>query len=471
MSKHIKLALAAAAVSAAFAGPASADTIYGAGASAIKASLINVVLGKYCTAGTINYYDNATAAAVSPAIPGGSVFRITCTQQAGTAFTAPVDVTYDTTGGSWKAFTAANPALLTKAQNPALNLNPVSTVPTAGGTTQAAYVMNVLGTNYTVNYTWGLTAANIPAGANVTFGLTDVETALFNASSINQPLVANSWTTGANTPIYTNDWSTGTEAAGFPTPVFGVVFGVAASPALYAALQTDQLAAGGPLAGSGCVAGTVSQLCAPLISKALYRSLASANFGQLNTNAAELFPRVVPANTAIEIARRDQGSGTQAGSNAFFENAGCAAGVETTDLLPALPSDGGGNWTVSYNATTTAALARINTPGGVPASNFVIGVVSAENDAKLVGGAGFLKIDGYYPSNTNAAAGVYSYVTEENLHCSATATGDSKQLCLQLDAAAPDPQSLLQYTGTGIVQLSASKFYNNNTSCAGWRAK
>jgi hypothetical protein len=339
------------------------------------------------------------------------------------------------------------------------------------------------------------------SGSNsVTFGLTDVESTLFDTSSFNEPLQNGTWNSvSGGTPIFST-WPTAqSELSGFPIKAFGVTFGVAASPALYKALQIDQTSAGLLPASCSSSYGTVgsgsSPTCVPFISMSQYRSLISANFGALNTNAAPLFLTVTPTDTSIELARRDQGSGTQAGSNAYFLNAGCASGfTEASDLAPALPVDiapvpatgpntATNSMDVSYNASTGNVITRLapvsasasSNPG--PTSGFVIGVVSAEKDGALGTGVGFLRLNGFYPTNTNVNQGLYSYMTEENLHGNPNATGDALTFINDLGGfgTAPASEVITNYSGTGIVNLipvssgGTNQYYNNGTGCAGVR--
>jgi hypothetical protein len=195
---------------------------------------------------------------------------------------------------------------------------------------------------------------------------------------------------------------------------------------------------------------------------------------------------VTPSNTSIEIARRDQSTGVQVESNAYFLNIGCASGAtEGSDLAPALPVDAGvptspntQGWSISYNATNTSLLKRLVTPVAYtaasspgPQSGFVIGLISGEYESSLTGGSGFLKLDGVYPSNTNANAGYYGLVTDGYLHANPNATGDGLTFVQDLagKGTAPANETLQAYSGNGIVTLSTSSYNNNSTICAGWR--
>lgn len=490
MSKHIRIAAIAAAVGAAFAGtamPASASTttIYGAGASAVKNAVQLLVLKDYCAAGAISFYDNGTATISAGGQPGGATFVISCSTSSTSGITAStIDIGYDTSGGSWKAFTAVNTALYTAAgsQNAAKNANPVASVSLTGCSGPQSVTMAVLGNSFAINYYYNCpTRALVPGTDVVSFGLTDVEGSLFLSTTDNQPLVNNSWATTSVGPVpIFSSFGLGTELSGFPQQVFGVVFGIGASPKLYSALQADQIATG--LLPSTCTAGTVSSpasTCAPTITRAQYASIVGASGGAMNASVAGLFT-TAPTLSTFELARRDQGSGTQASSNAFFLNDGCATANTEPPLSPQLPYGSAGN--VSFNATTGAVQGKIEVPTLDGGTGFAIGVISVENESKWTGGAGFLKLDGFYPSAANAAAGRYSYVSEENLHFHATSSGDELTFANDLTnttvGSAKVGESAYNYgvglAANGIVGIYSNlnpnaSYGNGGLLCAGWQ--
>jgi hypothetical protein len=481
MKTQFKLSIVAAAVGlvvsgAAFANganltPNSPITI-GAGASAVKANVVRALVGVNGTAGlcgtnAVTYYDNATAdISAGTSLPGGSIFRIVC---------GSYDVGYDTKGGSWKSLIAANSAMMTNAQNTALNADPVKFVDNTTGTTSAIALASFSagGVVYTFNapvtYVWGATATPAVAGNDIVdFGMADVENSMWNYGP-NQPIAPDgtyATPTFSGTEIATA-LKKGAEAAGYPKAAFGIVFGVAASPALYTALQTAQGLNGtvynpatGAAVACGGVKGYTNQLCVPSISKADYRSIASG------TNAsASLAALYLP----VDLARRDQGSGTQANSNSFFFNGGCSASSSVTegaDLSPALPNTTGlaSGLNVSYNAATGDVLNRITgTTAYVASNSYVIGVVSAENDSSgKLGGGGFVKIDGVYPSAATAALSGQEFVGMETLHCS-----KSTGVAAVCTAVSSDFTSMP--TGAGQINLTTSNFSNNSVVCGGQR--
>jgi hypothetical protein len=452
----------------------------------VKNSVLYIILKDYCSSATgITYYDNASVApANSNAAPSGSIFRVVCTPVSAAKFTSGLDISYDSQGGQVKALAATTPAFYAALQG-GTYAYPISTLTLNTGTTFGTLVPTILNSSFTLTYVWGATATPLATTTPVTFGVTDTESGILSTTSANLPLVTNTWNTGPVSLV--NSLTPGPELANFPVLGFGVLYGVAASPKLYSALQADQIASG--LVPASCTAGTVSSppaTCAPSIFTPQYRSLISANFGALNTNAAALFQTVVPSNTSIEIARRDQSTGVQSASNAVFLNIGCAStATEASDLQPALPVDAGVpvtpntlGWSVSYNATNTALLKRLVTPaastaasGPGPQSGFVIGVLAGEYESNLTGGSGFLKLDGVFPSNTNAIAGRYGLVTDGYLHANPNASGDGLTFVQDFGAfgTAPANETIQAYNGPGIVTLTTSPYNNNSTICAGWR--
>lgn len=486
MQKHIRISAVAAAVGAAFAGaalPAAAQvtTIYGAGASAIKNAVVNLVTQEYCSAGTITYYDNGSSVPTNGK-PGGSTFLVACKQQTTYFSNNSIQIGYDTQGGSWKGFAATSTAVFAAAQNSttAVNEYPVYTVATTGCTLSAATITLVIpGSTFSpaITYQGGCATSNLTSPPQ--FGFTDVEAPMFLNAQANQPLQENTWFSA--TPKYLlSPFNEGTELSGFPTQTFGVVFGVGASPKLYSALQADQVKTG--LIPSTCVVGAVSSpasTCAPVISRAQYRSIVGANGGALNGSLAALFVSVIPATTTFELARRDQGSGTQASSNAYFLNVGCASTATEGVTVPLLPSPG--NSYISFNQSTGAAQGKIQSPTLDGGSGFAIGVVSVENESSWSAGAGFLKIDGIYPGNANALAGLYDYVSEENLHANANLTSGSDGYKFVNDLAGNNStyvnESALAYGYSGSINgivpiystLNPNNPYGNSgTICEGW---
>ncbi len=505
MSPNFKLCATAAAVASVFAlqahAAAPAGVIVGAGASAIVGTLEAYVLSDLCdTTKTINFSDNA--ASIPTKLGAGSVIEISCTPlPAANMSSSTLTVSYDTTGGSWKAFTSFYPALLTAAQNNAgsFNLNPVKTIdPTtcAASLTFSATLQNGLPT--TVTYNYGCSAVALATTDTVTYGLTDVEPSLFNNSQYNRPLKDGTWNT---TPSYLSPvWKPGPEASGFPLPAFTVIFGVAASKQLWLDMQQDQIHAGYL---PGCTAGaTTVESCTPFLSRAQYSSIVSGTGGSLTQSAKGLFITDTHSDYSLELARRDQGSGTQASSNAYFLNQGCSSSATEHPDAPLGPGQTV-QWaaagtstitnTITYNAGTGDVIQRLQLYTATtdptanqapPTSSYVIGVVSAEKykattitDSGAPGtstaGWGFFRLEGTLPTVNNFNAGLYNYASTEHLHCNPNASADGLTLCQDL-ASTTAADSILNYKGTGIVPLGAGTVAGGNYTnigkiCSGQR--
>jgi len=526
MSKHLQLSAAAAAVAAAFtAVPAhAAVTIAGTGASAIQNALVAAVLTDYCagsgTTNTISVYDSVGTAPTT--FPKGSTFTISCPNPGTTGISAsPFVVSYDATGGSWKAFTATTPSLLAAAQadytanggqNIPMEIDPANQSSCTANGSLALTLTN--GVKLTVNSYY-----NCPLTPSTpTFGFTDVEPKLFTGTSVNQPFEWGTWNTGG-VPLVTS-FAPGAEPSGYPYQAFGVVFGVAASGALWAAMQNDQLTNGvlpTSICGTAFSAGASSntlEVCTPIISREMYASLIATTGGAALNDAQTLFitpPTASKASNgipALEVARRDQGSGTQSGSNATFLGQGCdVAATETPDtpVTPDLsttedPSGGYINNSFTYNLSTGDVLNRLQginpTADGFvnfsfPSNQYVIGAVSGEKySASSINGSGafgtstapwgFLRLDGVLPTNQRVYQGLYSYTTTEYFHCATGLSGDQLKLCTDLTTPT-FADSLAKYAAgqsggsvpTGIYPIQSvttyGTYFTNGRTCAGAR--
>jgi hypothetical protein len=519
----IKVSAAFAAVAAAFAAPAGAAVVVGAGSSAVNAGMLNYILQDDCnpygSGNTVQLYDNSSSAPTK--LAAGSVFTVSCTPQSGAHVTSnPFSSSYDTTGGSWKSYTATTSSFFTTAQASSGNFNYVKTIDpastTCSGTLTAFTATLANGSGTTVDYLWGCTISTVGQGTNtdvVTFGLADVEPKLYTGSTANQPLVDGSWNT---TPTgLLSPFTLGPELTGFGTtttpgvPVFGIVWGIAASGALYGAMQNDQLLAG--VLPSTCGTGTAGSTtivnttaaCAPLLSKNMYADIVANTGGAGLSSAAPLF--ITPSNysdLSLELARRDQGSGTQAASNAYFMNVACSSTTTEGPDTPVLPyqssqqTSGGFPNIVTYSPSTSDVTQRLQgyptTVNGLtnayPTSHFVIGAVagtsyssSAPGNSGSFGGStapwGFLALEGVVPTVTNFTRGFISYSSEEYLHCSSTATGDQAAVCNDLagKGTSPSPHSLITYSTTNstgiypIATANGSTYYTNGKTCSGVR--
>ena len=254
-------------------------------------------------------------------------------------------------------------------------------------------------------------------------GASDVEPAVFNNAD-NTP--------AGQTPITATDL-----AKLVVKPGRAVIFGVYANEAMWLELQKRQglipLSATAPIMPfTTAVSGTNNTLTntpngaftealRPNISKPEYRAIAQ---GAL-TDMASLSGTTSPVATSLtagplELARRVNGSGTQAGSNILFLNNPC--GTFTSSTLTPADTDNFG-LSVTLGSGTGNVIARFQANTTKP----TIGIISLENPSRgaytnttgtdLAPKAGFaaLKLDGVTPSRVNAINGTYEYVFEETI--------------------------------------------------------
>jgi hypothetical protein len=187
---------------------------------------------------------------------------------------------------------------------------------------------------------------------------------------------------------------------------------------------------------STCVVGAslADAACAPSITRQQYRSIiqnaSSAGGGALQFGSGYLFTSAAnvtsQASVPVNLARRDPGSGTQAGSNATFLGIGCAGARALPDLTSA-PTATGANETVTINASTGGVTTQLGGAGNI------IGIVSAENAPTATWG--FLKLDGVYPLTASAVTGKYDYFTEEFLYCRAGTSAEEAKLCTDIQSS------------------------------------
>ena len=211
------------------------------------------------------------------------------------------------------------------------------------------------------------------------------------------------------------------------------MFGVAVSKNLYSAMQADQITSGAIPSTCVAAANLADATCAPVITRQRYRSIvqnaSTAGGGALQFDDTYLFDGTRTAGTAVNLGRRDEGSGTQAGSNATFLGIGCAGSAALADLTAA-PTAAGATETVTVNQTTGAVVSQLSV-AGVNA----IGIVSRENSPTSTGAWGFLKLDGTYPLTANATTGKYDYFTEEFLYCRSGTTAEEAKLCTDIQSS------------------------------------
>jgi hypothetical protein len=221
-------------------------------------------------------------------------------------------------------------------------------------------------------------------------------------------------------------------------PGRAVIFGVYANAAMWLELQKRQglvpLGANAPIMPFTTTVNTstnaltnvanpaFTEALRPNIFKAEYRAIAQ---GFLN-DMAPLSGTISPVATSLtsgplQLARRVNGSGTQASSNIYFLNNSC--GALTSSGLGPVDADNFG-LTVTLGSGTSNVISEFQNNATKP----TIGIVSLENPSRgaytlttangntdLSAKAPFaaLKIDGVTPNRVNAINGTYEFVTEE----------------------------------------------------------
>jgi hypothetical protein len=257
-------------------------------------------------------------------------------------------------------------------------------------------------------------------------GASDVEPAVFNNAD-NTPV--------GQTPITATDL-----AKLVVKPGRAVIFGVYANASMWLELQKRQglipLSATAPImpftttvnattnALTNVANASFTEALRPNISKPEYRAIAQ---GAL-TDMAALSGTTSPVATSLtagplELARRVNGSGTQASSNILFLNNPC--GTFTTSGLTPVDADNFG-LSVTLGSGTGNVITRFQANASLP----TIGIISLENPSRgaytlnAVNGntdvtpkAAFaaLKLDGVTPSRVNAINGTYEFVFEETI--------------------------------------------------------
>ena len=165
----------------------------------------------------------------------------------------------------------------------------------------------------------------------------------------------------------------------------GQLFGIAVSPKLYTALQLSQGLIGGTVAApTGACVSNKSLACQPSITKGQYASL----IAQQNAGFIADFSALGTSVSPVNLCRRVQTSGTQAGSNNFFLGKGCSTG----GVLPAALADASaGVFNISEGSGTGNAVSCLS--DSTVGKEYAIGVLSAEN-ASASSVWSFIKLDG-----------------------------------------------------------------------------
>lgn len=249
----------------------------------------------------------------------------------------------------------------------------------------------------------------------------------------------------------------------------GQAFGVAVSKALYEALQAEQ-----GLTANGCTGDSVSEACQPSITKRDYASIVNADpFSITKMDWSFLLP-TTGAGMKVNLCRRVDTSGTQASSNVYFLSNPCASFAEQTgQRYPATAADSDIGFNVVENSGTGDVKKCLSgTAGGVTASDFAIGVVSAENNPTVPATGSdswrFVKLDGVSiydgaGNRANVLNGKYDFAFELALHTHPTVTPANAKVLMEKvadflgDASAP--------AITGLYRVADSKGTRGGNAC------
>jgi hypothetical protein len=361
------LSLAAGAAQAA--APAPTFTINMDGATAVGKSVVDVAKAMCLSTATTQVYQGG---------PSNKISGIYCddvnTTNSGLAAGTKLWISKNNVDGSLEAFVRAiKQTALTTVLDP-------STCPTPGFTST---VQTCTGT----------------VSVNANGGFSDVEGKIWQARGAFNPAGV----------AYTTK-------SGFA----GQGFGVAVSDKLYAALQTAQ----------GLVPGVYDVANQPTITKQQYTSILNS-VGSYHTDWIPFLGAAAPgATNNMNLCRRINASGTQAGMEVYFLNNPCAAANPTAGQLNAvLDADTSlPNFKVIENAGTGDVKTCLNAhdqdlvnaavkADGTAADEFAIGIMSLENTPGASDHWHFVKLDGVTPTpdasqRQTVIDGKYNYAFE-----------------------------------------------------------
>jgi len=401
---YISLAVAAAFAVGDAAAVGLTQNIWASGASAPTRAEYNAFASN-CSAAGITIYMNGTSSTLTSASrPGdastGNWFRYTCVIDAAKTATFKawdgdtVNMYHTVEGGSFVAFQPHLPTPTAAARiDPALT--GCVSLGTSGGVTVFKSCAKTTATN-----------ASRPDG-----GFADVEDDL---------------------------WPTLNQGVNFAHKTANVsqLFGVAATEALYMAMQDKQKA--DLEMDATCVTGDFTPgKCQPNIGHDQYRAMISTT-GAGGAYQSDWQPLAGAAGTGktVRVCRRVESSGTQASSSAYFLENPCRQWV--TAFGQQFPSsnsdDAAGLYDVVENSGTgdvkacltnsNNVVSKTNASNGAAgnyastaATNFAIGVMSAENIVASTDKFKYLKLDGVSPNvdakqRAAGAKGKYGFVME-----------------------------------------------------------
>lgn len=239
-------------------------------------------------------------------------------------------------------------------------------------------------------------------------------------------------------------------------------FGIVANPAMYTALQEQNVADG--LLAASCVGNTTDAACQPSIRSADYASIVASS-GSIK-DAASLVPAATTSG-ALTLCRRVDTSGTQASSNIFFLNNVCGSMGYLGALVPATSADYPSM--VIENSETADVKACVNN-----AADLRLGVVSLENVPGASDSYKYVKLDGVSPNFTAAGAvdakqkvntrnGAYKFAVESYAMYKGTTLEKAvaKQIADTLKASTQDLVGILSMSGSGSTSALYKRGGNN----------
>lgn len=311
-------------------------------------------------------------------------------------------------------------------------------------------------------------AAIIPIAAGLdtvcrrpSLGLADTETELFQGDNL---LTAPDDFVAATAAQMNTAYGAGAAATRYR--LAGQVFGIAVSQSVWNALQGAQGFSGAAAAdGSNWPSLTVDQVRDILTGTLTTWSAVS----QGTVAATNPTPLAAGLNT-IALCRRENGSGTQAGTNVFFNNYPCVNVFHTKAATGAVPA---GTFFVKENLSSDYVRACLNdAESGGPNANpgvtmGALGLLGySKGPSAPVSGTTanyqFVKINGVFPSLNNSILGNYDFWFEMQASYNHLA-GNEKTLIDGLVAEMRSPTRISAAKAGGIAALPIAGGAGANT--------
>jgi hypothetical protein len=295
-------------------------------------------------------------------------------------------------------------------------------------------------------------AAIIPIAAGLdtvcrrpSLGIADTETELFVGDNL--PKAPNNFTAATAAQMNAAYGAVASTATRYRT--VGQMFGIAVSNSVWNGLQAAQgIAAGAPLAdGSNW----------PSLTKQQIRGILTGN---LTTWSSVTQGLALGALDTIAVCRRENGSGTQAGTNQFFLDYPCSTFEHAAVDTGSVPA---GTFFVQENTTSNYVKACLNEAesGGANANPGVtmgaIGLLGYSGDPSSPVAADavnyrWVKIDGIQPSMQNAVTGKYEDWFEMQTSYNHL-VGNEKTLMANMISEMRSPARITTAAAKGIAAL------------------